>query len=217
MKVDVSERMAIDHIWNVDTATDGYHKQVSMLELGADPTAAANYGIVYTKDVSGVTHLFFRSADSVVRQITGAITNATFPWASLTGIPAVLATLGDLTDPGSDSYLYWNNTTNALAFAAVTPSVLSGYVEAGALSSSLPAGWSVSLVSSRYRVTHSLTLADPKKLRVSVTKINNAVDTDVHAYIETITADYFDVAMWDNSDGHLQTDLDFFFLAQVVA
>lgn len=39
-------------------------------EQGADPAAAANEGMLYSKDAAGVTQLFFRASDGTVYQIT---------------------------------------------------------------------------------------------------------------------------------------------------
>lgn len=59
MKRDYEERMDLNHYISsaVDTTlpeADGYHKQIDMKALSADPTATAP-GIIYTKTVSGIT------------------------------------------------------------------------------------------------------------------------------------------------------------------
>ncbi len=53
---------ANDHYeWNFITAGDrGLHRKTTLLEQGADPAAGANRGEVYTKDVGGITELFYR-------------------------------------------------------------------------------------------------------------------------------------------------------------
>lgn len=62
-KDDISQRLTLDHFMdNVLTEgaanQDGRHRQVTLKER-TKPTEIADAGIVYTKDVSGVTELFF--------------------------------------------------------------------------------------------------------------------------------------------------------------
>lgn len=45
---------------------------VAVFPERADPSALANKGILYTKDVSGVTQLFYVDSQGAIRQITGA-------------------------------------------------------------------------------------------------------------------------------------------------
>lgn len=70
-KVDIRERMAIDHEWNVSTAADGRHLKVT-LKGGADAVAVAAYGIVYVKEVGGIPELFFIDDESNIVQLTSA-------------------------------------------------------------------------------------------------------------------------------------------------
>ncbi|MGW8369302.1 MAG: hypothetical protein ACWGPN_11570, partial [Gammaproteobacteria bacterium] len=43
---------------------------MTLLEQGSDPTSAANKGIVYTKDVGGITEVFHRDSAGTITQIT---------------------------------------------------------------------------------------------------------------------------------------------------
>lgn len=71
-KEDVNERLSDDHEWgNTGTTNnDGMHKKVTLLEQGTDPTYIANTGFVYTKDVGGVTELFYEDSSGFVTQLT---------------------------------------------------------------------------------------------------------------------------------------------------
>lgn len=69
LKLAIRERLAIDHSLAGD-ANDGAHKKVTLLEQSGDPTLAANTGFFYTKDVSGVTEVFYMDSNGAVTQIT---------------------------------------------------------------------------------------------------------------------------------------------------
>lgn len=69
------ERLAADHDFRADESgidTIGYHKAVHLLIEASDPTAEADMGILYTKDVSGKAELHFIDEDSNAIQITSA-------------------------------------------------------------------------------------------------------------------------------------------------
>jgi len=69
LKSDIQERMDVDHMWDGDTQ-DGEHKQLTMPEQAADPSNVADKGFVYTKDVDGITELFYEDSDGNVTQLT---------------------------------------------------------------------------------------------------------------------------------------------------
>lgn len=222
MKVDITERMAIDHYWDVDVNTDGWHKQVTLPELGADPVAAVNHGIVYTKDVAGTTHLFFRANDGTVRQLTGAISNTTIPWASITGIPAFVAFLDGLVDPNVNAFLRWNDSLGDFDFVAAggISADYGGFVDgsagAGVTAVFNPAasGWSVSRVGvGRFTVTHNLALAAVTDLAiVANVRLNAGGTDDRYCTITAETANAFDVLVNDVGAGAV--DDDFYFHAK---
>jgi len=58
----VRERFGIDHSIAGD-ANDGMHKVVRLMEQGANPTCIADVGFLFTKDVSGITELFYQGYD----------------------------------------------------------------------------------------------------------------------------------------------------------
>ena len=60
-----------------NTGDAGKHSFLQMPQQGAAPATALNEGGVYTKDVSGVTQLFYREeSNGTERQLTGAFTAA---------------------------------------------------------------------------------------------------------------------------------------------
>ena len=64
----------------IDHDTDGEHTQVTLPELGADPTAVANTGFVYTKDDAGDTELFYRDdSGNIVQLSADGLPGAAFP------------------------------------------------------------------------------------------------------------------------------------------
>ena len=69
-KIDVRERLAVDHSMAGD-ANDGAHNKVTLIEQSADPTAAANTGFLYTRDDgNGNTELFYRDNSGNISQLT---------------------------------------------------------------------------------------------------------------------------------------------------
>lgn len=69
LKRDIRERAEVDHDWD-DTTNAGQHKKVSLQEQGADPSIVANIGYLYTKDVAGVTELFWMDSSGTIKRIT---------------------------------------------------------------------------------------------------------------------------------------------------
>lgn len=76
LKVDVKERLALDHSM-AGNDDDGKHKQVTFLDpLGVDPTPLTNEGYLYTKDIAGVPELFFEDElGNVLQMTTGGTLN----------------------------------------------------------------------------------------------------------------------------------------------
>lgn len=71
LKTDTRERMEVDHSFDGDT-NDGAHKKVTLLEQASNPTSAANTGFLFTKDVSGVTEVFYMDSAGTVKQLTSS-------------------------------------------------------------------------------------------------------------------------------------------------
>jgi len=69
-KKDVSERMAIDHVWSDSTDTDGQHNKLTLPEQATDPPNVSEFGFLYTKDDSGSTELFYEDDSGNVIQLT---------------------------------------------------------------------------------------------------------------------------------------------------
>lgn len=104
IKTDLVERWGVDHwINNSNTSTDGdydgRHKQVTMKESSVAPTALADSGILYTKDNSGVTDLYYKddSGSGNEYALTGSETFG--------GVFAKVTTLSGTTGTGSDTQI----------------------------------------------------------------------------------------------------------------
>lgn len=70
-RVDIGERLEVDHslAGNVD---DGAHKKVTLLEQVSDPASATDTGFLYSKDVGGVTEVFYEDSGGLIIQLTSA-------------------------------------------------------------------------------------------------------------------------------------------------
>jgi hypothetical protein len=97
LKEDIGERLEVDHSWLGD-ADDGAHKKLTLIEQGADPGSVANRGFLYTKDVAGVTELYYRDSGGTVTQLTagGVISGAALLAAAntFTGVNTIRSTDG---------------------------------------------------------------------------------------------------------------------------
>lgn len=71
-KVDVRERIAKDHYFDTagTDADHGEHKFCTLREQSSKPTVASNKGAIYTKDVSGVSELFYENDAGTECQMT---------------------------------------------------------------------------------------------------------------------------------------------------
>jgi hypothetical protein len=65
-RTDALGAMDVEH----HAETTGRHRQVSMVPLGADPSSVLTNGFVYTKDVGGITELFYMDENEKVIQLT---------------------------------------------------------------------------------------------------------------------------------------------------
>jgi hypothetical protein len=70
LKVDIRERLDLDHIMDDDDTNDGRHRVVTLIEQASDPGNLANTHLIYTKDVGGVTEIFYQSDSGNIQQIT---------------------------------------------------------------------------------------------------------------------------------------------------
>ena len=69
LKLDVQERMRVDHRWHGDD-NDGTHQQVTLLPLAADPDAVDGKGYLFAKRIGNDIELFYKSEDGIVTQLT---------------------------------------------------------------------------------------------------------------------------------------------------
>lgn len=102
LKVDIRERMGVDHQWAGD-ANDGKHQKITLAAIG-DPSLDAGNSCVYSKVIAGNVELFYRDNAGNIVQLTSlgninapsafptstrlAFSNAAPPpgWTQLTGI-----------------------------------------------------------------------------------------------------------------------------------
>ncbi len=73
LKRALRERLATDHHFLDDetgSTTVGYHDKVTFIEQASDPTAVTDTGMLYTKDVSDVSELFYQDQAGNIYQIT---------------------------------------------------------------------------------------------------------------------------------------------------
>jgi len=68
-KVDIREREEVDRYWGVGE-DDGEYKKVTLHDQTDDPLSQENKGIVFTKEVSGLSELHYRDSDGSIAQIT---------------------------------------------------------------------------------------------------------------------------------------------------
>lgn len=101
LKIDLRERLEIDHSWAGD-AHDGKHKTATMVKRGSTPTAAADNLILFTKDYSD--KLYGVDPDGTVHAI-GVPVGAAMSWTGSSEPPgwifADARTIGD-TGSGAD-------------------------------------------------------------------------------------------------------------------
>ena len=70
LKVDIRERLDLDHIMDDDDTNDGRHRVVTLIEQASDIGNLANTHLIYSKDVGGVTEIFFRDDSGDIQQVT---------------------------------------------------------------------------------------------------------------------------------------------------
>ena len=70
LKVDIRERLDLDHIMDDDDTNDGRHRWVALVEQAGDPGNLTDKGFLYTKEVGGITELFYMDDTGTLFQIT---------------------------------------------------------------------------------------------------------------------------------------------------
>jgi hypothetical protein len=124
--------------------------------------------------------------------------------------------VGNLTDPGEDAVLVWDDSADEFIFQTLgdfiqdQTGLFHGYVDASVAAEVLPTGWTVTNpATGNYVITHNLNLAAATDLHVVVTPIE-AENTGVRPSIIDLTVDAFEVMM-DNDVG--DSNYGFFFIA----
>lgn len=130
LKEDISERLEVDHSWAGDS-NDGKHNQVTLIEQASDPANAANTGFTYTKDVGGVTELFYEDSSGNVTQIT---VGGNIEGASLDAVAASIITGFDDTAHGNrgGGALHADATTGTDGFMSAADKTKLDGIETGA-------------------------------------------------------------------------------------
>lgn len=78
-RVDVRERLEVDHEMKVSTTHDGKHKKVTFRKQTANPATVTKEGFLFTKDVSNKIELFWKDEDGNVVQLTSVGELLPFP------------------------------------------------------------------------------------------------------------------------------------------
>ena len=74
MKTQIREVVGVDHIWGSSGAgaTWGYHNKVTFYNQGSNPTLVADSIILFAKDVSAKSRLFYMNEDGVAAEVMPA-------------------------------------------------------------------------------------------------------------------------------------------------
>jgi len=124
LKNAITEREQVDHSWT-GTASDGAHIKVTLLQQGADPSAATTTGFLYTKNVAGATELFYRDAAGNIVPITNAgFLNGTFVSGTRMSFNQTAAPIGWTKDTTAGL----NDTALRIVTGAITPNGTGGSV-----------------------------------------------------------------------------------------
>ncbi len=109
LKLDLSERLNLDHSWDpaaADDANDGYHEMVTLLEQSSAPAGKANAGRFYTLDVNGVTELHYKDSGGNGQRITSGgglrIRSGINEWSAGQRVKTVVLTPGTTVTPDCD-------------------------------------------------------------------------------------------------------------------
>jgi hypothetical protein len=104
VRVDVDQRLQIDHVNGVSISTDGFHKKTTLQNQSSRPSTASGYSIIWAEDSTLVSQPYMKDGAGNVRQL---------------GVPvgAIMAYL-----PG-----YFVNSSNG-TYTAVAMTLPDGYV-----------------------------------------------------------------------------------------
>ncbi len=122
LKLDIRERLDLDHIMDDDDTNDGRHRVVSLVEQASDPGNLANQHKIYSKDVGGVTEIFFRDDSGDVQQITNngklLILGTNNAWTKGQAVAEVQITYAStITPDASLSNAFWVDLTGNVILA----------------------------------------------------------------------------------------------------
>jgi hypothetical protein len=69
LRRDIRERLELDHVWNIDTSTDGYHNKLTMPDQGGRPSTAVGYSKIWSELSGGVSQPFMKDGSGNIRQL----------------------------------------------------------------------------------------------------------------------------------------------------
>lgn len=104
----------VDHHETNDSQV-GFHEQITLIERGSDPSAVADIGFLYTKDVAGTTEVFYRDAAGNIVQLTTA--------GRVRGQNKPVVVAGNITAVAGGSYLVDKSGGNVTITLPAAPAV----------------------------------------------------------------------------------------------
>lgn len=126
LKVDIRQRMAVDHMWSDGLAVasnDGKHNQATLRPQAADPVLDSGDGALYTKAIAGNTELFWEDSAARVTQITltGSLNfSGGLTIAGATNLQGNLIATGPIIEFGTLSFVNANNYRVAIESSVKT-------------------------------------------------------------------------------------------------
>lgn len=156
------ERLAVDHEFFDDETgetTTGYHTKATLVEQASAPSVVTNAGILYTKDVSGATELFYKDAAGTELQLTNAgkilnyavqgdwqlssVTTARSGWTNVSATYSnkfMRISATPLTTGGADTHTHAAGSLAGPAHTHTVPASSTGWGTGGAVAGKLTTG-----------------------------------------------------------------------------
>ena len=116
LKLDIRERLDLDHIMDDDDTYDGRHRHLGLVEQAGDPANLATIGFLYTKDTSSISELFFEDDTGTLFQITDdgklLVLGTNNSWTKGQAVAEVQVTYGATIAPDASlSNAFWVDLT----------------------------------------------------------------------------------------------------------
>lgn len=122
LKLDIRERLDLDHIMDDDDTNDGRHRHVALVEQSSDPGNLTDKGFLYTKEVDSLTELFYEDDAGTVFQVTSdgklLLLGTNNSWTKGQAVAEVEITYGaTITPDASLSNAFWCDLTGNVILA----------------------------------------------------------------------------------------------------